>query len=183
MARLHSIDLEIDPNPVFFELIQEPPELRLGTPVSRSLDIWCLACVYLEWITWLLMGSKSIATFADFRGEHPTFAIINNDFFYMIIEDPETKLEYAEIDQGVVTWIALLHQHQKCSQPIHDLLDLIMNKMLLVDSKERIAAVNLHRSLEELKKKRQGDDDYLLAPKPQPVVEYLTSVFAQISIY
>lgn len=36
------------------------PEVQLGKKISRSYDIWTLGCVYVEFATWYLTGSKGV---------------------------------------------------------------------------------------------------------------------------
>jgi hypothetical protein len=50
---------------------------------------------------------------------------------------------------------------------IHDLLDLIMEKLLKTDPGERLKAEELTGEMEELMKKAESDDKYLLQPVPR----------------
>src|SRR5439155_4315316 len=115
---------------------------KLHKPVSRSYDIWSLGCLFLEFITWLLKGSAEISGFADFRGRLSSIGI-NEDNFFTIINDE------AVVREKVIDWVSQLHEDKKCSKLIHDLLDLTMEKLLVVDSKERISAKELSEKLEE----------------------------------
>lgn len=39
------------------------PEIELGNPVSRPYDIWSLGCIFIEFITWALLGFKGVQDF------------------------------------------------------------------------------------------------------------------------
>jgi serine/threonine protein kinase len=144
----------------------EPPECKLHRPVSRAYDIWSLGCLYLEFITWLLKGSADIEGFSDFRGKLAISTQINDDNFFTIVKDSHSELE-AVVRKEVVTWVQQLHQHEKCSAVIHDILELIMRDVLLIDSTERIESRNLHQTLETYLEKAIKDNDYLLKPAPK----------------
>jgi serine/threonine protein kinase len=110
----------------------EPPECRLRLPVSQAYDIWSLGCLYLEFITWLLKGSAEIDGFSNFRGRDDPESGINGDEFFTVNKDGT-----ATIREEVVTWVNWLHDQERCSQLIHDLLDLVMNDLLIVEAKKR----------------------------------------------
>lgn len=42
-------------------------DLKQGTAIGRSYDIWTLGCLYLEFITWMLGGSKLLDEFLEAR--------------------------------------------------------------------------------------------------------------------
>lgn len=43
------------------------PEIEVNNRVSRASDIWGLGCVYLEFISWLLLGWAGVREFAEMR--------------------------------------------------------------------------------------------------------------------
>lgn len=64
-----------------------PPEYDLKEDISRPFDIWSLGCVYLEFITWALLGPAGIQTFRDKRlnerGDRPKMKFDN---FYSLLK-------------------------------------------------------------------------------------------------
>lgn len=48
-------------------LTYAPPEWDLKEDISRPFDIWSLGCVYLEFLTWALLGSRGIMNFRTNR--------------------------------------------------------------------------------------------------------------------
>ncbi|KAI9857183.1 MAG: hypothetical protein M1813_008545 [Trichoglossum hirsutum] len=160
-ARLHG-QSGIDSNTTNFFRTYESPEGRLYKPVSCSSDIWSLGCSFLEFITWLLKGSDEIIRFADFRGSLPSIGIIDDDFF--TISDGSEAI----VRKEVIDWVDQLHEHRKCSKLVHDLLDLTIQRLLVVDPKERASARELSQQLEEYSRRAENDKQYLLIPMPSP---------------
>lgn len=72
--------------------------------VSRPFDIWSLGCVYLEFITWILLGNEGIDEFANYRmDEKVTRRKFREDNFYSIHRRGRIwATEYATVKQKVV---------------------------------------------------------------------------------
>jgi serine/threonine protein kinase len=166
LGRFHGRDSHSQTSPGFGSLspcpTYEPPESKLRLPVSRNYDIWSLGCLYLDFITWLLKGSAEIGGFSDFRGHDDPQSGLNDDAFFTINRDGTAKLR-----EEVVIWVNQLHEHDRCSQLIHDLMDLVMNDLLIVESKERGNAASLFQQLKMYLKKAEENKDYLLKPVPR----------------
>lgn len=143
-----------------------PPEYSLHNPVSCCSDIWNLGCLYLEFITWLLGGFRLLEAFPEYRAQNDDYLGINHDMFFTIIEDRDNGRLEAEVNKAVVEWVNTLHAHKNCSAVIHDLLDLIMNQLIIVDAEKRIDAGNLRHRLIEQVDKAEADSKYLLDPVP-----------------
>ena len=141
----------------------EPPELRLGIPVSRAYDFWSLGCVYLEFITWLLKGNAALDEFSRNRLEpHNQIRSFRDDIFFTMRSGEE-----AEIREGVKLWVRKLRQHECCSGLIHDLLDLVIEQMLRIDPQARIEAGELSGILKKMVEKAESDHEYLQTPRPR----------------
>ncbi|OJJ37063.1 hypothetical protein ASPWEDRAFT_170557 [Aspergillus wentii DTO 134E9] len=137
----------------------EPPECKIGRSVSRVYDMWSLGCVYLEFVTWLVLGFKEIEGFSDYRGEWSEEMLINDDNFYTITSDKE-----AIVRPKVCTWVERLHYHERSSQVIHDLLHLIMGHMVVVEPVARMKSKDLQEQLNKLLWRATNDRDYALKP-------------------
>jgi serine/threonine protein kinase len=169
LGRFHGRDSRsnIDPRKVVRSPTYEPPECTLERAVSRAYDIWSLACLFLEFATWLLAGAKQIDAFADARGEDIPIGINDDNFFTVFTHEDHEK--YAKVRVAVIQWVDRLHAHEKCSELIHDLLDFIMRAMLKVDPAERIRAPDLKDQMEKLVQKAESSDTYLIRPAPRPL--------------
>jgi serine/threonine protein kinase len=169
LGRFHGRDSRsgVNPDTVLSSPTYEPPECKLRRPVSRAYDIWSLGCLYLEFITWLLRGSAEIDGFSEFRGREATATGINDDNFYTII--PSVEGPTATVREQVITWKNELQAHEKCSQLIHDLLNLIMRDLLVIESKDRGSASWVFLQLNLHLKKAEQTPEYMLKPVPRQI--------------
>lgn len=141
-----------------------PPEISLNIPVSRAYDIWSLGCIYLEFITWLLEGSAAVYDFSTARGEIGIDELDDDTFFSL--RTPEGQRSYAEVRAGVLTWMERLRQNERCFGMIRDLLDLIAQKMLRIEVKDRIDSVGLKSKLKDILARAERDTPYLVGECP-----------------
>jgi serine/threonine protein kinase len=64
-----------------------PPESVLpGNVISRSIDIWALGCVYLEFVTWVIGGPILWREFRPARLSPHMGSLIHNDIFWELQE-------------------------------------------------------------------------------------------------
>lgn len=167
LGRFHGRDSRsrVNPDTVPTSPTYEPPECKLRLPVSRAYDIWSLGCIYLEFITWLLKGSTEIEGFSEFRGREATGTGINDDNFFTITTGGAKPT--ATVREQVYIWSNELHAHEKCSQLIHDLLDLTMQGLLVINSEKRTKAISLYRRLSVCLSRAKEDSTYMLKPVPR----------------
>lgn len=64
-------------------LTYNPPESVEDVNISRRYDIWCLGCLYLEFVTWLLIGFEGIEAFSTKRWDerHSNQTIASDEYF------------------------------------------------------------------------------------------------------
>lgn len=65
-----------------------PPEAHLAYPLSQSLDIWTLGCLFLEFVTWLVGGSNLQKEFSKKRSEYraPSLSLQSQTGFFEVRE-------------------------------------------------------------------------------------------------
>jgi serine/threonine protein kinase len=158
----------IDPETINGSPTYEPPERRLRVKISRAYDIWSLGCVYLEFVTWLVTGWDELAKFPDLRGKTSLNHPINDDTFFTIIEDGQRSSPRAIVREMVTEWIKDLHEKPRCSDFIHDFLDLVSKEMLVVEASRRIHCGPLNDRLLKMLKKAKENSLYLIEPRPSP---------------
>jgi serine/threonine protein kinase len=164
MGRFHGRDSHSGVDPEISAPAYEPPECKMHIPVSRAYDIWSLGCLYLEFITWVLRGSPAIDAFADFRGRNTDTGINDDSFFTIANEDGVLK---ANVREGVLAWSEQLHADKNCSKLIHDLLDLTMSELLVIETEKRSKANWLCIRFQKLLHRAESDPEYLLKPDPR----------------
>ncbi|KAL9564354.1 hypothetical protein ACKAV7_011545 [Fusarium commune] len=132
-----------------------PPECDIeGGTISRAFDVWTIGCLYLELITWFLGGSDYVEEFSNKR----TTIFINgsnNNIFFTLKSGKEPGTYVAQVKPEVTEWILQLHQHPKCSEFIHDALDVVEQEMLAVLSADmkRSSSEKLLKEYEKLSQK------------------------------
>ena len=124
--------------------------------------MWSLGCVLLEFATWLVLGSKAIHDFSNYRGEVSARTDVHNDDnFYTIISNTE-----AIVRPKVLDWVDQLHRHERSSRLMHDLLDLITKHLIVAEPEARMKSKELHEELNQLISEATTNDDYALTPIP-----------------
>ncbi|KAH6900601.1 hypothetical protein B0T10DRAFT_471124 [Thelonectria olida] len=160
-----------------------PPEFDTtsGT-LSRKSDIWSLGAFFLEFLTWYLRGWQGVSSeFPDFR-EEIDYQGIKSDIFFTIINNNGQKT--AIVKDKIYKWIAQLHRKREASEFVHDMLDLVQAKMLVVDPQKRITAVELTQVLLDINKKCRVKKGYLTPgsrDKPGGPGRWYASVLARFA--
>lgn len=62
----------------------KPPEVHLVLPISQSTDIWTLGCLFLEFVTWLVLGEQGRAEFRVRRTQYKGLNDIHPCFFEVL---------------------------------------------------------------------------------------------------
>jgi serine/threonine protein kinase len=132
--------------------------------ISRSTDIWMLGCTFLEFVTWYLMGVDAVMNdFQKTRLESDIYGIDADTFFRIVdIDGRRTGI----VKPQVASWIASLHEHGKCSDYIHDFLELIEQHMLVADPKNKWTAAEVSHRLNEHNNRCQDNDQYYRVENP-----------------
>ncbi|KAI1743122.1 kinase-like domain-containing protein [Xylaria scruposa] len=134
-----------------------PPEVDLKSRLlsAQSYDIWSLGCVYLEFLTWYLLGydatrGQGCQSFVNERivGDNQ-----QQDKFFNIVNDNGVVPRSAEVKESVKKWIFLLHGASRCSEAIHDFLDLIEKYMIVINPEKRGTMDQVERELGEIVKR------------------------------
>jgi serine/threonine protein kinase len=63
-------------------------------------------------------------------------------------------------------WIDRLHRHEKCTELLHEFLNIITYDMLVVNSSERKAAGTIYKALSKRRRERREDCDWCMKPCP-----------------
>ncbi|ROV89600.1 hypothetical protein VMCG_09923 [Cytospora schulzeri] len=118
------------------------PERDIDSDLSRPFDIWSLGCVYLEFLTWFLLGPERLNEFKIQRlSKKDDRANFITDEFYSI-HRPQSG-EYA-------TWINELKELPECSQFLVEFLEYIQTRMMVVDKTKRDKCGHVKRKLKEI---------------------------------
>ncbi|KAK1454901.1 protein kinase [Colletotrichum melonis] len=127
-----------------------PPETDIGAPsLGQKWDVWCLGCLYLDFITWAVLGWSGVEAFEEARVEidetDPGGSTMEEDVFF--VKRRVTKRGWclggatnkivAAIKPSVTSHMQDLRDHPECSPALAGFLDYIRSKMLVIESNER----------------------------------------------
>lgn len=140
-----------------------PPECDvMGGTVSRMYDIWTLGCLYLELLTWLIGGWELIKEFDRQRTTTNYITKSATNIFFDVKKYgssnghvAQVKLEVTEVSyhpevcpvmhgSSFPQWFGRLHNHERCSDFIHDFLKVIEDQMLVVLSEDKKRSTSRH---------------------------------------
>ncbi|KAI0892490.1 kinase-like protein [Annulohypoxylon nitens] len=131
-------------------LTYSAPEITDDVGISRKLDIWCLGCLYLDFITWLLLGPKGVSKFNENRfNEHGSEKNWSDDQFFKRIQI-ESAGSQPMIKESVINHILSLKSHHKCNKYLERFLEIISVGMLITDYEQRIGSDILESNLKSL---------------------------------
>ncbi|KAL3465115.1 kinase-like domain-containing protein [Aspergillus heterothallicus] len=160
LARIHSENSRsnVDPNSVDHSPTYCPPDAKRKCKISRKYDIWSLGCMYLDWVSYLLLGYQAIKDFSNLRLEGSTseYAEFRQDTFYTANGEI--------VNPHVFVWVNKLKQHPRCSQMLHDILDVIMKKMIVILPEVRGSSQDVTQAFERILIHAQQDENYLAGP-------------------
>lgn len=125
-AELNSLKSRTKPRSVANTLTYRPPECdqlpgQMAPTIRQTYDMWCLGCVFLEFLTWMLGGDQLLNRFTSLRRTPDYFQIHDStDTFFQVTRNTATgRLEVTVKDE--VT--------QVCAKP----MNLTHNKLLTVE--------------------------------------------------
>ncbi|KUJ07850.1 kinase-like protein [Mollisia scopiformis] len=150
-----------------------PPECDMAGRdghISRSFDIWTLGCLFLEFVVWSLDGWGGRQEFRNDRCSPYINSYRTDIFFDIMVVSGETSKYAFKIKHQVEQHIKYLHGHPDCTQYLHDILNIIQTRMLIVESDEpRIKRIRAPELLQEMKalQERCRDRAYCLTKCPQ----------------
>jgi serine/threonine protein kinase len=129
------------------------PEFDLPPPkgfVSPASDIFSLGCVFLEYISWYILGTKAVLEeFTNMRMAHDIYGF-DVDIFFNVTTEPNGEQD-AELKPSVKEWIQKLKKHRFCNDYINQMLDVIQDHMLDPNPETRWRSMKLVRELQAIK--------------------------------
>lgn len=100
-----------------------PPEAHLAYPLSQSLDIWTMGCLFLDFVTWLVGGSRLQKRFSGKRAQYraPSLTTHSQTGFFEVRErqgetevsksDAVMRVSLISIQIEMVMMNASAHKH------------------------------------------------------------------------
>ncbi|KAK1621525.1 kinase-like domain-containing protein [Colletotrichum phormii] len=140
------------PEDITATLTYRPPEVDIpdGSDLGQKMDVWCLGCLYLDFVTWAILGWSGVEDFEDKRTERDETesggSIWIEDTFFAKRKVAQygwcfrkTFRKEANIKPSVISHMDDLRRHEICrgNMKLGKILDYIERKMLVVNTKKR----------------------------------------------
>lgn len=141
-----------------------PPDLHLeNQPISQNYDVWSLGCVFLEFLSWFLLGyEEGVDAFAQARVDDSLNGDVREDTFFAFENGLNGTPRKATLKKSVVEWIEKLHKTPQCTEPLHSFLDLIQFTMLVPNPHERRKCGWVDTKLRHLKSGCLKSDEFAM---------------------
>lgn len=126
-AKRLEADVALKANKLAHILTYRPPEHSTDCRITLKYDIWSLGCLFLEFVTWAILGQDGIESFRKIREDEENDPAVNENpeliedtFFKAVKQDSaplllkrlklgrgkETKVEYGKATTLYSLWIA-----------------------------------------------------------------------------
>ncbi|KAK4225188.1 hypothetical protein QBC38DRAFT_270456 [Podospora fimiseda] len=136
----------------------QPPECNTeGYIISASYDVWAFGCLMLETVAWFLGGGEYVGKFLHSRKKADVLmgGVLSTEFYEYVRDhkDDGSGRVYARVKTGVHDFAHRLRAEPVCSKFIHRILDLVMQKMLVVESsglRLRASSIEVFKELESI---------------------------------
>jgi serine/threonine protein kinase len=94
-AELNCYMSKTKPRSVAHTVTYRPPEYDIpNAPISQVYDIWCLGCVYMEFVAWMLGGAKLVKRLSAQRlASDPSQNRSLTDTFFQVVDIVNFKRE------------------------------------------------------------------------------------------
>ncbi|KAI0000238.1 hypothetical protein F4779DRAFT_150097 [Xylariaceae sp. FL0662B] len=127
-----------------------PPEFDMKSSISQAYDMWSLGCLYLEFISWFLLGydetrDKFNQARIDDDISNPHNPPNQEDKFFNLSPDGKAVLK-----ESVKQWITKLRGLDSCSPCMQDFLNLIEKDLLNPDPSFRSKIAPFHSKLDKI---------------------------------
>ncbi|KAI0903661.1 kinase-like domain-containing protein [Ustulina deusta] len=165
LARFHSPETVnvTAPGNRGFTRTYRPPEVDLerSKRLAQNYDVWCLGCVFLEFVTWYLLGydaTRNKFFLNDCGQKRQSFVEVrvNDDHYYNgTLEDKFFNICYGNnvvphVKESVKKWISFLRGDLHCSKDMYALLDVVEEWMLAIDPEARWSMTLVEEALDKI---------------------------------
>ncbi|KLU85101.1 serine/threonine protein kinase [Magnaporthiopsis poae ATCC 64411] len=138
----------------------QAPECLTYNRLGRPYDLWTLGCVYIEFVSWFLLGhERTKSDFSQKRLDDDHNEIKEDTFFKV---EADTLPVRASVKQSVLDWVKQLTKHPDCSGFLAEFLAYILSDILLAAPEKRAKSPEVAKRLHEMREKCQNDSSYCL---------------------
>ncbi|KAH8893880.1 kinase-like protein [Thozetella sp. PMI_491] len=151
-----------------FSPTYRPPECDLHEVITQRYDIWTLGCLFLEFLTWYILGFEAVNnTFPRERimDDYQTTSFREDKFFNVVRGDNGDR--HAELKNSVKEWIRRLHVNENCPEFVHSFLDIIEDHLLVPRSSARWDSDLVYTELKQIYHSCRESEEYCVQGIPR----------------
>lgn len=134
-------------------------DLQDNAVISRKTDIFSLGCVFLEHVTWFLLGYEAIERCSTARMESDVYQFTSDTFFSANKAEGSNEYPFT-IKKSVCNLVDDLKGRDDCCLYLQHFLDIIITDMLQPVYTKRIDIAQLKEKMHGLSEKCKTDSDY-----------------------
>ncbi|KAH7211139.1 kinase-like domain-containing protein [Fusarium oxysporum] len=139
--------------------VYRAPEVDTSTKgITQAYDIWSLGCVFAEAIAWFCDGKDGIAKLIQARLDEVDNSP-NRDAFFRLKYDTQGGLT-AKLKPEVQRLLISLRENSRSSLFIDDMLYLVLEGMLKIDTNQRLSSHEILDALTQMCMKLDNDPAY-----------------------
>lgn len=127
----------------------EPPEMGRDKQLPRVYDVWCLGCVFLEFLIWAVYGPQILDSFVR--------TSVEQQFW-------EKKADGYHQHWEVKHWISRMTEHLNKETALMSCLTIINEGMLVPAWQDRLQVADLNTKFEEIRDRSRIEETFLLDP-------------------
>ncbi|KAH7161679.1 kinase-like domain-containing protein [Dactylonectria macrodidyma] len=136
------------------------PEYDVRQEVAQNYDIWSLACVLLENLTWYLKGCEEVQQFSRSRTEEDSVQPVREDKFFNFVRFPGRQYTCAQAKKSVAKEFQELYEHPRGSDFTIDLLEFIQNNLLRMGPQKRANCTDILITFQKFYDNCRNDSEY-----------------------
>ncbi|KAK3683315.1 kinase-like domain-containing protein [Podospora appendiculata] len=126
--------------------------------IGQETDVWSLGCTLLECSIWYLAGLAGLEQFAACRMDAADQGVSTGGAFYELIE--ESGRNVVRLKSKIGDWISRLQNHRHSSRFTDDILQLIRDDLLVMESSRRSSARDVLEALNHICHELDSDMSY-----------------------
>ncbi|KAI0530024.1 kinase-like domain-containing protein [Xylaria digitata] len=166
LTSFHGLGSRSKFKPPGYSLTYRAPEYDLMSHVSQKYDMWSLGCVWIELVTWHLLGGDAVAAFRTERLEH-TVPGTKEDIFFSLPSHPDYSDEgRATKKPSVRKHFDMLRNLSGCTKFLLELIDFVDWHLLRMRPVYRCQISELLHFTSSMSSKCHEDSNYCLEHIP-----------------
>lgn len=126
------------------------PEFDLADNFDHKFDIWSLGCLYLDFITWVILGQPWVEKFSELRMEDNEDTVLcEEDTFFQVVDrfpwlhTRRSGVIKCTVSSHIKTLQSHLQTNGEWDRNLSHFLEFVHNRMLVINPRKRATATDV----------------------------------------